>query len=489
MPDHEAPPSDARQRVGTVLRGKYRIDAVLGVGGMATVYAATHRNTKKFAVKVLHAEMSASRDLRARFLREGYVANSVGHPGVVAILDDDVDDGGAAFLVMELLDGSTVESLCGRSGAGLAARDALAITRQLLDVLEAAHGKGIIHRDIKPANVFVLRSGRVKVLDFGIARLRDVSPGVLSTRDGAILGTPAFMAPEQALAQGSEVDARTDVWAAGAMLFTMISGQYVHEGDNGRQMLIRAATVPARSLASVSPATPVAIVDVVARALAFERNSRWESAAAMGDAIVHIERESFGDSVHHDLATLFETGLLDSGGAPTEPGPPAESGFTPAPAPTLLTKVATGADAVATTTAKPVSGRKSEGPSRRFRSLAGFLAVAGVLLASALAALRPGEATLVRRPPPAMLALASAAPPVASPVVSVAGPETLAVNGRAVNVPLAAPGVASASAPRRRPSPGVPSPSPRPSAALPAVPLPAAAPSVPPRDRLRIELQ
>jgi hypothetical protein len=242
--------------------------------------------------------------------------------------------------------------------------------------------------------------------------------------------------------------------------------------------------VPARSLASVSPATPIAIGDVVARALAFERNSRWESAAAMGDAIAHIERESFGDFAHHDLATLFETGLLDPSGAPTEPGPPAENGLTAAPAPTLLSKVATGPDAVATTTAKPVSGRKSEGPSRRFRTSAGFVAVAGVVLASAFAALRPRQPTLVRSPPSAMLALASAAPPMASPVVSVAAPEP-----PPVNVPLAAPGMGSASAPRPRPSLGVPSSSPRPSAAPSAVPPPAAAPSLPPRDRLRIELQ
>src|ERR1700730_3193067 len=106
----------AQGRVGTVLRGKYRLDSVLGVGGMAVVYAATHRNKKRFAVKMLHPELSLHPQIRIRFLREGYAANSVEHPDAVAVLDDDVDEDGVAFLVMELLDGETVEELCARSG-------------------------------------------------------------------------------------------------------------------------------------------------------------------------------------------------------------------------------------------------------------------------------------------------------------------------------------------------------------------------------------
>jgi serine/threonine protein kinase len=127
MSDEEDVFSAASQRIGTVLRGKYHIDSVLGIGGMAVVYAATHRNRKRFAVKVLHAELSVRRDIRARFLREGYVANSVNHPGVVAVLDDDVDDDGSAFLVMELLEGATVEALCWRPIRRLAVRDTLGI--------------------------------------------------------------------------------------------------------------------------------------------------------------------------------------------------------------------------------------------------------------------------------------------------------------------------------------------------------------------------
>ena len=194
---------------GSILRGKYRIDRVLGFGGMAAVYAATHRNQKRFAVKVLHSDLSHRRDLRTRFVREGYAANTVGHPGAVAALDDDVAEDGSAFLVMELLDGAALHSLTDTDAGALPVQDTLLIAHQLLEVLSAAHAKGVIHRDVKPANLFVTTSGQVKVLDFGIARVKDASADVHSTKTGTSLGTPAFMAPEQAMALPREIEART----------------------------------------------------------------------------------------------------------------------------------------------------------------------------------------------------------------------------------------------------------------------------------------
>jgi serine/threonine-protein kinase len=277
----------SQHRVGTVLRGKYRIDRILGIGGMATVYAATHRNQAQFAVKLLHPEISMREDVRTRFLREGYVANSVKHPGAVRVVDDDVAEDGAAFLVMELLEGSTVEELCDRCGGKLPLDAAVAIIDQLLDVLSAAHAKAIVHRDIKPANLFVTRDGFLKVLDFGIARARDAAATSAQggTGTGMLLGTPAFMAPEQALAKSSDIDAQTDVWAAGATLFTLLAGTTVHDGENAPQLLIYAATVPARSLAAVALETPRAIAEVVDRALAFRKVDRWLSAAAMQEGL------------------------------------------------------------------------------------------------------------------------------------------------------------------------------------------------------------
>jgi serine/threonine protein kinase len=237
--------------LGSVLRGKYRLDWVLGIGGMATVYAATHRNGNEFAIKVLHPDLSFRADIRNRFLREGQAAATVKHEGAVKVLDDDVAEDGSAFLVMELLRGETVEALWERRHQRLPRQLVAGIGMQLLDVLEAAHARGVIHRDIKPANIFLTHTGHVKVLDFGIARIRDLAVSQ-ATQTGAMMGTPAFMAPEQAMAKTDEIDAQTDVWSAGATLFTLASGRLVHEADNAQQIMIRAATTPAPSLASTS---------------------------------------------------------------------------------------------------------------------------------------------------------------------------------------------------------------------------------------------
>src|SRR6202044_404284 len=138
-------------RIGTVLRGKYRLDSVIGTGGMAVVYKATHRNHAEFAVKMLHPELSVVDDIRSRFVREGYVANAVKHPGAVLVVDDDVAEDGAAFLVMELLRGKSLGKLWEKRGRALPSRVVTSISLQLLDVLAAAHEKAIVHRDLKPA--------------------------------------------------------------------------------------------------------------------------------------------------------------------------------------------------------------------------------------------------------------------------------------------------------------------------------------------------
>ncbi len=283
----------ANARLGALLRGKYRLERVLGVGGMATVYAATHRNGKEFAIKVLHAELSLRSDMRTRFLREGYLANRVNHPGAVIVIDDDVGEDGGAFLVMELLRGESVETLWERLHGKLPMPLVAGIGLQLLDVLAAAHSHLLIHRDIKPANLLLTVDGQVKVLDFGIARLRDAAAS-RATQTGTVLGTPAFMAPEHAMAKGDEIDAQTDVWAAGATLFTLASGALVHDAPNAQQILILSATKPARPLTSVLPGAPPALAAVIDRALAFEKADRWPSAAAMRDALKAASLEALG---------------------------------------------------------------------------------------------------------------------------------------------------------------------------------------------------
>ena len=283
------------ERLGRVLRGKYRLESVLGVGGMAVVYKATHRNQAEFAIKMLHPELSRDEHIRGRFLREGYAANSVKHPGAVRVLDDDVAEDGSAFLVMELLDGMSCEQLWSEPGQRAPLDVVCAIALEVLDVLAAAHARGIVHRDVKPANLFLTRGGAVKVLDFGIARVRDtVGSGAHATATGMLLGTPAFMAPEQALGTASDVDARADVWAVGATVFALVSGTTVHEAETGPQLLVKLATQPARSLASVLPGAPGALAEVIDVALAFDKDRRWPGAAAMRDALASAYRAVHG---------------------------------------------------------------------------------------------------------------------------------------------------------------------------------------------------
>jgi serine/threonine protein kinase len=296
----------AELRVGTVLKGKYHVDSVLGIGGMAVVYVVTHRNQKRFALKILHPELSIRADIKQRFLREGYAANSLNHPGAVAIMDDDVADDGAAFLVMELLEGSSIESLAEKVPR-MAPDAVLAIAYQTLDTLTAAHSKGIVHRDIKPANLFLQPDGTLKVLDFGIARVKDATVGGRATSTGTMLGTPAYMAPEQAMGASSEVDGLSDVWAVGATMFTLLSHRLVHEADNATQLMIKAATQAPRSLATVRPELHPALFELVDRALAFEKSDRWSSASAMRDAVAQVHALLCGGPVSKAaLASLID---------------------------------------------------------------------------------------------------------------------------------------------------------------------------------------
>jgi serine/threonine-protein kinase len=318
----------ARARIGTTLNGKYRIDAVLGVGGMAVVYAATHRNNAEFAIKLLHPAFSAREDVRARFLREGYAANSVKHPGVVHIVDDDITEDGSAFIVMELLRGISVEDLTEKAGGRLPVSPAVGIVDQLLDVLAAAHAHGVIHRDIKPANLFLTYDGMVKVVDFGIARARALASqaSANATTSGTLLGTPAYMAPEQALGRTSEVSEQTDLWSAGATLFTLITGQTVHVGDNVQHLLVLAASSRARLLASVVPDVPPAIASVVDRALAYPKHERWPSAEVMRDALRQAHCEAFGaPPVALPLLPLLAACGVSPSVIPPPPSTPAHS--------------------------------------------------------------------------------------------------------------------------------------------------------------------
>jgi eukaryotic-like serine/threonine-protein kinase len=359
----------AHARIGTVLRSKWRLDAVIGIGGMASVYAATHRNNSRAAIKMLHPEVAIDREVTSRFLREGYVANAVGHPGTVSVLDDDTAEDGAPFLVMELLEGETLDARLARGGL-FSVAEAATVGDQVLDVLAAAHDKQIVHRDIKPENVFVTSAGLVKVLDFGIARLRELSFSTGGgTRAGSVLGTPGFMAPEQALGRWNDVDGRTDLWALGATLYALVTGRTVHEADTVQAQLVLAATRPAEPLGAVAPGISADFAGVVDRALAFSRDERFRDARAMQEAL------------RAAVATSLGTGVL-SGGVMSRPvsldqGPTlvAPSGTNPA--------VSASSESLLAAQGLSRSASSSTSPARSF---AARFALAGAVLVALAAA-------------------------------------------------------------------------------------------------------
>ena len=282
--------------VGQTLAGKWHIDAELGKGGTSTVYAATHRNGLRVAIKVLHRDLTRDKEMRTRFLREGYVANTLQHPGIVRVLDDDVLEDGTAFVVMDLLEGESLAARAERRGGRLPPEDVLPAVDRLLDTLAVAHEARIVHRDIKPDNVFLTTSNEVKVLDFGLARLREAMGryALEATSSGMVLGTLDYMSPEQARGDNDKIDGRADLWSVGATVFRLLSGRRVHSGKPVNEYLLATATEDPRSLAVVAPELPASLVAVVDRALKLDKNVRWPDARAMRAALREAHPATMG---------------------------------------------------------------------------------------------------------------------------------------------------------------------------------------------------
>jgi eukaryotic-like serine/threonine-protein kinase len=278
-----------------LLDDKWTLERLVGVGGMAAVYAATHRNGAHAAVKVLHPELSRLKEVRERFLREGYAANRVEHPGAVKVLDDDVvgsgPESGTAYIVMELLEGESLQDRIER-GPPLGELGFLALAGSVLEVLEVAHGRGVVHRDLKPENLFLVRppadaggatsAPKIKVLDFGLARLAE---GQAITSYGLALGTPSFMSPEQAAGRIDEIDGRTDLFALAATGFRICTGRRIHEAANPVDLVRKMASLAAPRLRTVRPEVSEACARVIDRALEFRREDRYESASAMREDV------------------------------------------------------------------------------------------------------------------------------------------------------------------------------------------------------------
>jgi eukaryotic-like serine/threonine-protein kinase len=276
----------AKRRLGTVLAGKWPLDKLIGLGGMAAVYQSHDGNDAPVAIKILHSEFSTNDGVRSRFTREASLTQAVDHAGRVEVYDEGTSEEGDPFFVMELLEGVTLDKLWKRHNRVLPVEYALEITDRVLDFLGACHERGIVHRDLKPANIFITDAGYVKVLDFGVARLREA--GFDPTLAGTALGTPAYMAPEQALGSSERIDARTDLFSVGAVLHAMVSGKRLHEGRSHQEAFVLAATRPAPSVARSAPDLAPEVVALVDRALQWDPRNRFQNAQEFREEIVRV---------------------------------------------------------------------------------------------------------------------------------------------------------------------------------------------------------
>jgi serine/threonine protein kinase len=281
-----SPPAEQgpKARVGQVIRGKWTVESLLGVGGMAAVYAASHRNGQRAALKILHIDFARDKSVCERFLRESYVSNKIGHPACVRVLDDDMTDSGEPYLVMELLEGETVRDYWKRVGRRVPVLDVLKLAERMLDCLAACHDSGVIHRDLKPANIFITHAGEVKILDFGVAQVREAAGEMTAT--GTALGTPAYMSPEQAMGLVDQLDGRADLFSVGAMIHALTTGRRINHGRTENEALIMAATTPIPSVARIAPDLPVEVIKIIDKALSWDRRNRFADAREMQAAVL-----------------------------------------------------------------------------------------------------------------------------------------------------------------------------------------------------------
>jgi len=272
--------------LGREIVGKYRIDAEIGAGGMATIYRATRLHIGDVvAIKVLRSELLRDPQFAERFRREAQAAARLKHPNVVAIYDFGVAEDGVIYLVMELLEGRSLRTIIKDAGP-VSTPLAAEIAREVCAALGEAHRQGTVHRDIKPANIMVESTPdgvRVKVLDFGIASLRSGSTYANLTQTGVLLGTPAYMSPEQCL--GEELDGRSDIYSLGIVLFEMLCGVVPFNSPTATAVVMQHVQQEPPPLRILNISVPPPVERAVLRALAKRREDRPQSARAFADEL------------------------------------------------------------------------------------------------------------------------------------------------------------------------------------------------------------
>jgi serine/threonine-protein kinase len=441
---------------GTLLAGKFRVVRCLGAGGMGSVYEIEHELTKhRRALKMLHAAMANIPGVVERFLREASAAGRVGNPHIVETFDAGTLEGGEPYIVMEMLKGCPLTDKIGQGPMSIS--DVVDLIGQACDGVQAAHEAGIVHRDLKPDNLFIAdQDGRpfVKILDFGISKFDPGKTGGMAlTQEGAALGTPYYMSPEQIRGEMG-LDARADVYALGVILYECFAGQRPFDADSLTHLAVLIHTGNPKPLLEHRPDLPQGIADVVSRAMATDRNNRIQSAQDLKN-----ELAKFGAIAFRSTQAAMPPAQ------PVLPTPPLSAMGTPG-----LATSAAGVSVAQARSQVTQAGQKSQ----RNVIIAGFAALAVVAVVGAVLVRGGGE------PAPEASSSVTATKLVDPPRAASPAPPALPAPEPVVTAPApSASATAAAPSAIATPRPGAPSP-----AAAPKGPLaqPAAAqPAAPPK--------
>jgi serine/threonine-protein kinase len=457
----EGTPAPSRFKEGDVISGKYVLQRPLAKGGMGAVWVAQNTLTeRKVAIKFMLPELATTPDTVQRFFREAKASARIDHPCIVDVLDLGTLEDGAPFLVMEMLEGRSLEQIVEQQPL-----TPIQIAALMLDVthaLAAAHSAGIVHRDLKPANIYVARKGESivpKILDFGISKITSTIGGdVRMTRTGAVLGSPAYMSPEQARGR-NDIDGRADIWAVGVILYEAVSGKLPFTGENYNQVMMAITLDPPTPLAQAAPSVDAEFVAIVDACLKKERDERpptMDSLAALLDGYV-APRAAYGIPP------------IDIGDGGSQRHPSGKLGAYAIPRAATSRPLAATPRAVdpAQVTMGAVTGI-DHGPKRARRNAF----VAGIVGAVVLAAGAGGAYVALHKGPPTRPAASSPDP---KPSVT-----ATAVPSSAPSVSATTPEPASASATVPTPEPSV---SAAPSASASAKPKPTTGPKIAPKPK------
>lgn len=361
-------------RLGDVLAGKYRVESVLGSGGMGVVVAAVHVElNQRVALKFLLPHALESGEAASRFLREARAAVKIDSEHVARVLDVGRLENGAPYMVMEYLEGTDL-SLHPR-GAELAIEEAIDFVLQACAAMAVAHAAGIIHRDLKPANLFVTKrpdgSNLLKVLDFGISKMSVLEASAILTNSQAIMGSPLYMSPEQGQS-ARNVDARTDIWSLGVILYELLTGDAPFPGESLGEVLSAVITLTPKSIRAVRPEVPEALERAVFRALEKPVERRFQNIGELSAALVEFAPAR--SQLLHDRVS----GVMSRAGLSSVPPPPS------LPArPSSLPVARDPAPAISATDTNWVGQSKGRPHRLKFPLLIGAAAASALLIAGA----------------------------------------------------------------------------------------------------------